>query len=274
MFQLQPPEDDGLLIPEVGEWSKDKHYFLLRYLDAFTTAMKGKAWSSLHYIDLFAGAGIERIENTNEIEWGSPMNAAQIPYPFSRLHLCDNDEGKHRALATRIYRLRPDSQIVCGDANQAVRQIVRGIPEGSLSVAFLDPYGLHLWFETLRILATKRIDLIIFFPDHLDAMRNCEYVYRDNPNSNLDRVVGEGANWRSIFDKPSIRWADELRKLYVRQIRSLGYAHFEYERITMKGRPLYLLIFCSKGKAGGNIWRKTAGKKPDGQRTLDFPPPR
>jgi three-Cys-motif partner protein len=273
MFQLQPPEDDGLLIPEVGGWSKDKHYFLGRYLDAFTTAMKGKAWSSLHYIDLFAGAGIERIEATDELDWGSPMIAAQVPHPFSRLHLGDHDGEKHRALMARVSRSRPDSQIVSGDANQAVRKIIQVIPPGSLSVAFLDPYGLHLWFETLRVLATKRTDLIIFFPDHLDALRNCEFVYRDNPNSNLDRVLGEGADWRSIFDKPSSRWAEELRKLYVRQIRSLGYQYFEYERIAMKGRPLYLLIFCSKDKAGGDIWRKTAVKKPDGQRTLEFPPP-
>jgi hypothetical protein len=59
VFHLDPPEDDGLYIPEVGAWSADKHHFLRRYIDAFTTAMKGKKWDGLHYIDLFASAGIE-----------------------------------------------------------------------------------------------------------------------------------------------------------------------------------------------------------------------
>ena len=28
MFELSPPQDDGLYIPTVGEWSRDKHYYL------------------------------------------------------------------------------------------------------------------------------------------------------------------------------------------------------------------------------------------------------
>ncbi|MHC4444684.1 MAG: hypothetical protein ACYTF1_27050 [Planctomycetota bacterium] len=29
MFDLPPPQDDGLEIPTVGEWSRDKHHFLI-----------------------------------------------------------------------------------------------------------------------------------------------------------------------------------------------------------------------------------------------------
>jgi hypothetical protein len=32
MHQLSVPQDDGLIIPKVGQWSKDKHYFLNRYI--------------------------------------------------------------------------------------------------------------------------------------------------------------------------------------------------------------------------------------------------
>jgi hypothetical protein len=46
----------------VGPWSAAKHHFLRRYIDAFTTAMRAKGWRGLNYIDLFASAGIERIE--------------------------------------------------------------------------------------------------------------------------------------------------------------------------------------------------------------------
>ena len=37
MFELPAPEDDSLYIPKkkVGEQSKNKHYFLRRYVDAF-----------------------------------------------------------------------------------------------------------------------------------------------------------------------------------------------------------------------------------------------
>lgn len=105
MPALPQPEDDGLYITEdVGEWSKDKHYYLMRYIDAFTNSMKTKGWSSLHYIDLFAGSGIERIKETGELEWGSPLIAAQSRYPFAKLHLCERDELKYDALSQRISR--------------------------------------------------------------------------------------------------------------------------------------------------------------------------
>lgn len=274
MFKLPPPENDGLYITEVGEWSRDKHHFLLRYVDAFTTSMKEKEWSGLHYVDLFAGAGIERLQVSGRLEWGSPLIAAQAPFAFTNLHLCDNDEQKYHALRMRMSRFRADAQILHGDANEMVHEVVKAIPEKALSLAFLDPYGLHLHYETLKILACKRMDLVIFFPDHLDALRNCQYVYKDNPNSNLDLVLGHGSNWRSQLEKyPNDRWAQILRDVYVERLKLLGYKEFEYERICIKQRqPLYQLIFCTKHHKGAKIWRGVARKKPDGQNTFDFGP--
>jgi len=271
MFELPSPKDDGLYIPAVGEWSHDKHYFLMRYIDAFTTSMKNKKWQGLHYIDLFAGTGIERLKRSQKLDWSSPMIAAQAPHPFDRLHLCEKNKRKYNALKSRIDQISPGSQVVHGDANKKINGIVEEIPQRTLSLAFLDPYGLHLDYETLRVLSNIRADLIIFFPDHLDALRNWEKSYLNNPNSNLDRCLGSGADWRSILNKTAqFRLAEVLRKLYVGQIRSLGYTEFEYERISFKGHPLYVLIFCSRHKVAAKLWRGISGKKPDGQRTLRF----
>jgi len=38
MWKLSQPEDDGRLIADVSDHSHNKHYFLMRYLDAFTLA--------------------------------------------------------------------------------------------------------------------------------------------------------------------------------------------------------------------------------------------
>jgi three-Cys-motif partner protein len=135
-----------------------------------------------------------------------------------------------------------------------------------LSLAFLDPYGLHLHYETLRRLATRTVDLIIFFPDHVDVLRNWRAYYNENPESNLDMVLGTG-EWRQRkAATPPDRWVDVLRELYEERLRLLGYSEFDYERIKRTdGRPLYRLIFCSKDKAGGKIWRGISSRKPDGQ---------
>lgn len=264
--------DDGLPTLSVGEWSRDKHYFLLRYLDAFVTAMRKKGWSGLHYIDLFCGPGLLKLKDSKELIWGSPMIAA-FCQGFDSIHLCDEKHEYIDAVRERIAReaAQTTAFYYAGDANVEVRNIASAIPSGSLSVAFLDPFGLHLHFSTLEVLAKRRVDLIIFFPDHLDILRNCEFVYKDNPNSNLDKVFGNGCDWRSIFEKtPNHRWAEELRKKYVQQIRKLGYKCFEYQRIMFGRTPGYCLIFCSHHPVGAKIWRGTSKKLRDGQDTFDF----
>jgi three-Cys-motif partner protein len=242
----------------------------MRYLDAFTIAMHTK-WDGLHYIDLFAGAGIERLKTSKTLEWGSPLLAAQTRFPFDGLHLCEKSPKKYKALSTRVSRLRPDCQILRGDANEKIGEIVDVIPKKTLSLAFLDPYGLHLEFETLGKLSDVRADLVVFFPDRLDALRNWERHYLENPHSNLDRCLGVGVNWRSILDAtPLDRRAEVLRELYVKQICSLGYAEFEYQRISTKGHPLYILIFCSRSKLAARLWRGISSKESDSQRRLPF----
>src|SRR4051794_7888812 len=97
MFNLSPPEPDGLYTPTVGPWSAAKHHFLRRYIDAFTTAMREKKWHGLHYIDLFASAGVERIRGAG-LDWGSPLIAAQAPNRFARLHFCEIKKRSYDAL--------------------------------------------------------------------------------------------------------------------------------------------------------------------------------
>lgn len=77
MLELPAAEDDGLFIPLVGEWAHDKHHFLRWYIDAFTTSMRIKQWGGLHYVDLFAGAGIARLKRSKRLDWGPPLIAAQ-----------------------------------------------------------------------------------------------------------------------------------------------------------------------------------------------------
>ena len=271
MFELPPPKDDGLYIPTVGRQSSDKHYFLMKYVDIFTTAMTGK-WKGLHYIDLFAGAGIDRLRGSKELRWGSPMIAANAPKPFDKLHLCELDPQKYQALEKRVMAIRPDSQILKGNANEEVHNIAKEIPQGTLSLAFLDPYSLQIDFQTLEVLAAERADLIIFFPDRLDILRNWKHYYYSDPNSKLDRHLGVGSDWRPILDNaPPNNRAEVLREFYVKRLKQkLGYRYVEHERIPSRGRPLYYLIFCSRSELGAKFWREISWKKPDGQRTFRY----
>lgn len=271
MIELTPPVDDGMVIPEVKWWSRDKHHFLRRYIDAFTTAMKSKRWSAINYVDLFSGAGLERIAGTNQLEWGSPLIAAQAPAPFSKLYLCEQNREKYEALRSRLGRFRSgfDDRCIHGDANEVVNDIVVEIAPKSLTLAFLDPFGLHAEYETLRALGHKRADLILFFPVELDAIRNMRAYYWDDPDSRLDAVLGDDSGWRDLVaNTPKAQIPARLIELYVKQISKLGFRHFEWEPIPSHGSPLYRLIFCSKSDVGLKIWRRVSSTKPGGQRTF------
>lgn len=273
-MKLPPPPDDGLETPDVGEWTRHKHHFLLRYINAFTTAMCKKRWASLHYIDLFAGAGIARLKNSRELDWGSPLIAAQAKHPFDKLHLCESRRATCAALETRLCRIRPREsfQLLLGDANERVHEIVAGIPDNTLSLAFLDPYGLHLDYDTLGALAQRRTDLIIYFPDRVDALRNWHAYYWDDEPSNLDRFLGPDSDWRARLKAAPTgqQKVKALLEIYERQIRKLGYTEFEWEAIPSTGQRLYWLIYCSRVPIGAKIWRGISRTKPDQQRTFGF----
>jgi three-Cys-motif partner protein len=162
-------------------------------------------------------------------------------------------------------------QVLNGDANALIKEIVAEVPERTLSLVFLDPYSLELDFATVRQLATRRADLIIFFPDRLDILRNQGVYYRSNPQSNLDRVLGPNVDWRAMTkDQAGVQLLETFRNIYRQQLATLGYAHFGRETIHNANRPLYSLMFCSKSRVGADIWHRTSLKKPDGQHSFDF----
>src|SRR5581483_5454745 len=47
---------DGQAVRVVGAWSREKLFYLARYIEIFTTGMKNR-WPHCVYIDLFSGPG-------------------------------------------------------------------------------------------------------------------------------------------------------------------------------------------------------------------------
>jgi three-Cys-motif partner protein len=268
---VQTPHDDGMALPEIGAWSKRKYHYLGRYLDAFTTAMRSK-WSQIHYVDLFAGAGWGRVKQTGEIVATSAWLAATLRFPFTMLHLCDADEANIDALRARLGNLRLPSppRITHADANGAIETLLKPIPtRGALCVTFADPFGLHLEFETVRTIAGKRSDLLILLADNMDALRNWAQYYRNDPNSNLDRFMGE-PGWRDALEAaPVDRRAEALRDRYKERLKELGYAWFAHERVqNASGRDIYVLLYASRDPAGIKIWHGVSQVDEGGQRKL------
>lgn len=265
------PRDDGLLIPEVGRWAKRKYHFLSRYLHLFSTGMK-KKWPQRHYIDLFSGAGFARIRGTNDLVAGSPVIASNVADSFSGIHLCEQNAACFDALSSRITPQTAATAVatVRGDANLKIGEILRSVPRrDALCVTFADPFGLHLDWETVKAISDVRSDLIILLADNMDALRNWAKYYYDDPESNLDRFMGE-PGWRDALASASGgNQAERLRARYTQRLQSLGYEHFDSERIANdQDRDIYSLMFASRNPRGLDFWNKARAVDESGQRSL------
>ncbi len=57
--------DDGLIAPDVGAWTEEKHRLVSLYSTLFSSSMKAK-WSRRTYVELYAGAGLSKICGTSK----------------------------------------------------------------------------------------------------------------------------------------------------------------------------------------------------------------
>ena len=161
-----------------------------------------------------------------------------------------------------------------GDCNQQINDMVRLIPQRALTLAFLDPTGLHLHFDCVAKLARcGRVDLLILFPDRIDIIRN-EKLYFEQDESNLDRFMGAGSNWREERDSGVLSGSSSVSKFYVtcykRQLETLGYKYSDDIPIRDRSRNqlLYRLVYATKHQRGLDFWRKSLRKQLSGQLDL------
>ena len=197
-----------------------------------------------------------------------PDIAANAPKAFNRILLCELDRKNAKACETRLKTspAKDRFKVFVGDCNQQVSEIVKEIPRGSLTLAFLDPTGLHAKIDTIKKLASAgRVDLLILFPDAVDVLRNVE-TYLPRLNSNLDEVLGADSNWREEWLAAGGNDASKSRQLfasiYKRQLaKHAKYVVFGEEVIKGPQGPLYRLLFASKHEKGLEFWDKVTKKE-------------
>ncbi len=269
---------DGLPVRESGAWAIEKLHYWNRYIEIVTMAMVGNpAWrAGVCYVDLFSGPGVCEIRGTEERIPGSPLLAAYASKPFTKILLCEKEEKLFDACGQRL-SLSPASdccELFLGDCNVEINNIVRSLPGRALTVAFLDPTGLHLHFETVKKLSADRpVDLLILFPDAVDILRNADHLYFDQPESKLDQVLGPNSDWRKLKADSNTTDGSSMRRLYSDIYKSqlsklAGYSHFRDEVISGPSGPLYRLVYATKHERGVDFWDKSVAKDSGGQKRM------
>ncbi|MBI5649201.1 MAG: three-Cys-motif partner protein TcmP [Chloroflexi bacterium] len=276
------PEDDLLTTRSAGEWAAIKLDYLVRYINVFETAMRGK-WSIRNYIDLMAGPGKNRIRETDAVLLGSPLLALTTKYAFTGYFFADLSDENTTALDKRCSAspFYDRVHIHPGDCNEIVREIVVQLKRddrNSLNLAFLDPEGFELEWQTIAQLATiRRIDLIINYPQG-GLNRQMALSFQSNEETIVDRFFGD-TEWRKIFAKHHGKENFVHRQLmdhYKQKLQRLGYPDVRRDDETgdeplirnSKNAPLYRLLFASKSKLGNDFWQKITRRDVSGQTRL------
>lgn len=201
-----------------GPWTEIKLDAVEYYLGCYTKALK-RAQFDLWYIDAFAGSGdreSERetggifegapVETIRETLAGSARRALGVRPPFDHYVFIEKDETRCAALAdTRAENPGVDIRIIQGEANEELQRLVQSEPwrrrdnSKSRGVVFLDPYALHVDWETVRALAsTYVLDVWYLFPIR-DTIRQLAHDFKGiGPKAGmLDRVLGTA--WRDLY---------------------------------------------------------------------------
>jgi three-Cys-motif partner protein len=269
--------DDNLIVRECGQWTVDKLWFWSRYISITTTAMVGKPkWpGGLVYVDLFAGPGVCRVHDTKERIPGSPLIAANAPKPFKKIICVELGEKEADACKQRLSRSPANKSfmVIRGDCNEVIEEVVAAIPKRALTLAFIDPEGLDVHWNTLATLAeNRRVDFLLLFADAGDLVRNIR-LYESIPDSKLDKMLGPDSGWREEWRSLDNRTGTNIRALfpaiYRRQIeRLLKYQGFREKVIDGPHGPLYRLVYASKHERGLEFWDKITQSDRGGQRSL------
>ncbi|GMB81221.1 hypothetical protein NN6n1_20040 [Shinella zoogloeoides] len=257
--------DDGLLVEEVGSWAKQKHDYLVRYLDISRSVRKkfiGPRKGGATYIDLFCGPGRAVVRKSAEFIEGSCVAAWKKSVaggaPFTQVHIADADLQRLELAEKRLKALGAPVTAHHGPASETVKRIVRQVGQYSLNFAFVDPFNLGAFdFAIVQELSKlSRIDMLVHV-SKMDLQRNLgmnlreqqkafnafapgwrEAIDLNQSQSNVRRQVFE--YWRGLVAASGIATSDDV----------------DMKLITgSKKQPLYWLLLAAKHEIAHSFWK-------------------
>lgn len=258
---------DGIDVMCVGNWVMDKYRILNDYLEILTKGL-GKTWTELYYVDLFCGPGRSRIRQTGVEIDGSPLIA--LKKGFTDFIFVDLNKINLECLGKRAGQFGKRIATITGDCNNVVTEITSSIPDKSLGIAFVDPFGLDFNFDTYAALTrNKRMDLIINFPIGMAIKRNLRSERK------LDAFLG-GVGWKHGGDESSR--ANHITNFFKKNLEEIGYKYQSNQDETSymgevdvkntRQNLLYYLLYASKHPLGLRLWNQSRKYSSSGQRTL------
>jgi three-Cys-motif partner protein len=230
----------------VGPWAILKLALVAYYIDVYTSIIK-KIFPTAYYVDIFAGPGLNRITETDDIVLGSPLLADRIPSEgkkFDKLLLVERDSARKDALG----RLLPSAIIIPDDINTTgINPVLGYLAKSNIpSLVFVDPEGLAIYWATLEKILSCWCDVMINYQP--TSVRRIVGSARSNPvyEEPLNNYFGSDA-WKACSND------NELLGLYVQNVK-------RYREVVIPIRVqgpeafYYYIIVAVRKTGGGQGW--------------------
>jgi three-Cys-motif partner protein len=173
IVKKESPEIFSIADPDYGFWSLKKEIALMFWTYTFQQ-IAHKWFDSYYYIDLFAGSGLMKAENSFFV--GSPIVAVSSTVKdkeFSKYICIEENESRAKALDNRMKAIclhygTCKAEVYQADSNAELENILKeNSPKGKTCfLAFVDPQGItDLKWKTLEtLLKHGKGDIILNFP--------------------------------------------------------------------------------------------------------------
>ena len=260
-----------LKIDEIGYWSEIKLSILKEYAKPYNQILRAQK-PPLHpiYIDGFAGAGHHLAKGSKRIIDGSPTQALAVEPAFEFFHFVDIDGARVEELK-RISAGRSNVSVYQGDCNQVLTgQVFPKIRYENYqrALCILDPYGLHLNWETIRMAGqSKVIEIFLNFPV-MDMNMNVLWHKSDrvsvSQRERMTKYWGDNS-WedaaypmtKGLFENMQEKASNlEVAEAFRQRLKNV--AGFKYVPKPMpmrntRGAVVYYLFFAAQKETASNI---------------------
>jgi three-Cys-motif partner protein len=162
-----------------GNWTEAKMEIIVDYAKAYLVIMSKQAWAKTLYFDGFAGSGLIEVDGREDAVKGTSLRILDIsdPKPFDKYYFVEKDEKIKTALDNNIKINYPEKEkntyVVCEDCNIKLTSMADFLAKNKSfrALAFIDPYGMSVNWESINKLNGLGIDLWILVPTGLGINR-------------------------------------------------------------------------------------------------------
>jgi three-Cys-motif partner protein len=250
-----------------------KHVLLDSYLERLVHKVASR-YDHVAYVDGFAGPWQSANERFEDTSFGIALNALRSAKATWKQHgrdvrmsafLVEKNKTAYGRLA-QVPAKYPDLMVKphCADFLEVVPSILEEIPPGAFAFFLIDPKGWSVPLKTLApLLARANSEVIFNFM--FDFINRAASINEPKVVAGLDELIPFG-NWRVALAERERNGglSPEMRKeilvnAFSDSLRQIGNYEYVAETAVLrptKDRPLYSLLYCTRSKAGIEVFRQ------------------